>query len=52
MIAGKDAKTLAREILVMSDEEFRIAFKDSAMKWAKLKGLTRNAHAVLDIGRP
>ena len=47
-IAGKDARTLARELLAMSNEEFRIAFKGSPMKRAKLRGLQRNAAVVLD----
>lgn len=47
-IAGKDARTLARELLEMSDNEFRIAFKDSPMKRAKLRGLKRNATVVLE----
>lgn len=46
-IAGRNAKTLARELLEMSDEEFRIAFKGSPMKRAKLAGLKRNAAVVL-----
>jgi epoxyqueuosine reductase len=46
-IAGKDARTLARELLEMSDEEFRIGFKGSPMKRAKLRGLKRNAAVVL-----
>jgi epoxyqueuosine reductase len=46
-IAGKDARTLAREILAMDEEEFRITFKGSAMKRAKLRGLKRNAAVVL-----
>lgn len=47
VLAGKDARTLAREILAMSDEEFRIAFKGSPMKRAKLRGLKRNAAVAL-----
>jgi epoxyqueuosine reductase len=47
-IAGKDAGTLAREILAMSDEDFRTAFRGSPMKRAKLHGLKRNASVVLD----
>jgi epoxyqueuosine reductase len=47
-IAGKDAPTLAREILAMSDDDFRIAFKGSPMKRAKLRGLQRNAAVVLE----
>jgi epoxyqueuosine reductase len=47
VIAGKDARTLARDILAMSDEDFRIAFKGSPMKRAKLRGLKRNSAVVL-----
>ena len=46
-IAGKDARTLARDILAMDDEAFRIAFAGSPMKRAKLRGLKRNAAVVL-----
>jgi epoxyqueuosine reductase len=46
-IVGKDARTLAREILEMSDEDFRVAFRGSPMKRAKLRGLKRNAAIVL-----
>ncbi|HJU65492.1 MAG TPA: tRNA epoxyqueuosine(34) reductase QueG [Gemmatimonadaceae bacterium] len=46
-LGGKDARTLAREILAMSDEEFRVAFRGSPMKRAKLAGLKRNAAVVL-----
>ncbi len=46
-VAGKDARTLAREILLMSQEEFSAAFKGSPMKRAKLRGLKRNAAVVL-----
>jgi len=46
-VAGKDAAALARDILAMSDDDFRIAFKDSPMKRAKLRGLKRNAEVVL-----
>jgi len=46
-IAWKDARTLAREILAMSDEDFRTAFKGSPMKRAKLRGLKRNAAVAL-----
>jgi epoxyqueuosine reductase len=47
-IAGKDARTLARELVVMTQEEFSAAFKGSPMKRAKLSGLKRNAAVVLD----
>ena len=46
-IASKNAGTLARELLAMSDEDFRVAFKGSPMKRAKLRGLKRNAAVVL-----
>jgi epoxyqueuosine reductase len=46
-VAGKAAPILARELLAMSDEEFRIVFKGSPMKRAKLRGLKRNASVVL-----
>ncbi|WP_284349534.1 hypothetical protein [Roseisolibacter agri] len=45
-LAGKDARTLAREILGMDVDAYRAAFKGSPMKRAKLRGLKRNA-AVL-----
>jgi epoxyqueuosine reductase len=47
VLSAKDARTLAREILAMDDDEFRSAFKGSAMKRAKLRGLKRNAAVVL-----
>jgi epoxyqueuosine reductase len=46
-LAGNDARTLAREILQMTQEEFSRAFKGSPMKRAKLRGLKRNAAVVL-----
>jgi epoxyqueuosine reductase len=46
-LADKDARTLARDILTMSDEDFRQEFKGSPMKRAKLRGLKRNAAVVL-----
>ena len=47
VIAGKDALTLAREILTMDEDAFRAAFRKSPMKRAKLRGLKRNAAVVL-----
>ena len=47
VLAGKDARTLGRELLAMSQDEFSAAFKDSPMKRAKLRGLKRNAAVVL-----
>src|SRR5688500_20122112 len=46
-LAGKDARTLARDLLAMSQEEFSAAFRNSPMKRAKLRGLKRNAAVVL-----
>ncbi|HEY2065592.1 MAG TPA: tRNA epoxyqueuosine(34) reductase QueG [Gemmatimonadaceae bacterium] len=47
VLAGKDARTLACELLAMNQEEFSAAFKGSPMKRAKLQGLKRNATVVL-----
>jgi epoxyqueuosine reductase len=47
VLAGKDARTLALELLEMSQEDFSKAFKGSPMKRAKLGGLKRNAAVVL-----
>ena len=47
VLAEKDARSLAREILQMSQEEFSAAFKGSPMKRAKLRGMKRNAAVVL-----
>jgi epoxyqueuosine reductase len=47
VLAEKDARTLARELLAMNDEQFRARFKGSPMKRAKLRGLKRNAAVVL-----
>ena len=53
VLAGKDARTLARELLARTREEFSAAFKGSPMKRAKLRGLKRNAAVVLgNIGNP
>ncbi len=50
VIAGKDAQTLATEVLAMEQEEFSAAFRKSPMKRAKLAGLQRNAAVVLENG--
>jgi epoxyqueuosine reductase len=47
VIGTKDARVLAREVLAMTEDEYRVAFKGSAMKRAKLRGLRRNAAVVL-----
>jgi epoxyqueuosine reductase len=46
-LGHKDARTLVRELLDMSQDEFGAAFKGSPMKRAKLRGLRRNAAVVL-----
>jgi epoxyqueuosine reductase len=46
-LAGKDAATLAGEILAMDEAAYREAFRGCAMKRAKLAGLQRNARVVL-----
>jgi epoxyqueuosine reductase QueG len=46
-LAGTNARTLARELLAMSQQEFAGAFKASPMRRAKLRGLKRNASVVL-----
>ena len=52
-LAGKDARTLARALLAMDDEQFRSAFRGSPMKRAKRRGLARNAAVVLgNVGTP
>ena len=47
-IAGKDAVTLATDILALDQDAFSAAFRKSPMKRAKLAGLGRNAAVVLD----
>ncbi|MEP6492618.1 MAG: tRNA epoxyqueuosine(34) reductase QueG, partial [bacterium] len=47
IIAAKDPRPLARELLEMSQDVFAVAFSGSAMKRAKLRGLKRNAAVVL-----
>jgi epoxyqueuosine reductase len=47
VLAGKDARTLAEEVLAMDDTAYRDAFRGSAMKRAKLAGLQRSARVVL-----
>lgn len=47
VVAGKDARALAEDLLEMSKEEFSARFRGSPMKRAKLTGLKRNAAVVL-----
>jgi epoxyqueuosine reductase QueG len=47
VLADMDARTLARELLTMTLEEFSAAFKNSPMKRAKRRGLARNAAVAL-----
>jgi epoxyqueuosine reductase len=47
VLAGKDTRTLARELLAMSQADFSVAFRGSPMKRAKRRGLTRNAAVAL-----
>ena len=47
LLAGKDAQTLAKDLLAMEQAEFSAAFRKSPMKRAKLAGLQRSAKAVL-----
>ena len=51
VLASNDPVIIAEDILRMDVEEFRIAFKGSPMKRAKLEGLKRNAKAVLENQR-
>ena len=46
-VAGKDAVTLATDILALDQEQSSAAFRKSPMKRAKLVGLKRNAVVVL-----
>jgi epoxyqueuosine reductase QueG len=47
-LGGKDAATLATDILSLDQEQFRTAFRKSPVKRAKLAGLSRNAAVVLE----
>ena len=50
-VRGKDAVTLATNIIVLDQDAFSAAFRKSPMKRAKLAGLRRNAEVVLDNRR-
>ena len=45
-LAGRDARTLAREILAMDLDAYRAAFRGSPMKRAKLPAMKRDAAVV------
>ena len=47
IVASKDARAIALDILRLDDESFRAAFRGSPMKRAKLRGLKRNAAVAL-----
>ena len=47
LLAGKDARQLARDVLDITQEDFSRTFTGSPMKRAKLRGLKRNAAVVL-----
>jgi hypothetical protein len=49
---GKDAVTLATDILALDQDAFSAAFRKSPMKRAKLAGLKRNAAVVIANARP
>lgn len=53
VLLGRDVRTLARELLAMTQAEFSAAFKGSPMKRAKRRGLARNAAVALgNVGSP
>ncbi|MEO8908713.1 MAG: tRNA epoxyqueuosine(34) reductase QueG [Gemmatimonadaceae bacterium] len=47
-IRGRNAATLASELIAMDDDAFRSAFRNSPMKRARRRGLVRNAAVVLE----
>ena len=49
-VAGKDALTLARDIVALDQDAFSAAFRKSPMKRAKLRGLQQTAAVVLENG--
>jgi epoxyqueuosine reductase QueG len=51
-IAGKDAVTLATDILSLDQDAFSTAFRKSPMKRAKLAWIQQNAAMVLANARP
>jgi epoxyqueuosine reductase len=51
LIAQKNPRTLALEILAMEDDTLRAALKGSPMKRAKPRGLKRNAAVAVTNAR-
>ena len=51
VLAGKDARELAHDLIAMSHDDFSASFRGSPMKRAKLPGLKRNAEVVLGNSR-
>jgi epoxyqueuosine reductase len=52
-IAGKDALTLAQDILALDQDTFSAAFRKSPMKRATFRGIKRNAAVALgNMGTP
>ena len=47
-LRGKNVSSLAKDLVEITDEEFRLAFKKSPMKRAKRRGLARNAAIALN----
>lgn len=50
-VAAKTAAQLSQDILDTTEEDFRVAFRRSPMKRARLVGLRRNARIVLENDR-
>ena len=48
VLASNDARTIAREVLAMTQEEFSVAFKGSPVKRAKPRGLKLGANVSLE----
>ena len=47
VVASNDARTIALDLLAMDEASYQSAFRGSAMKRAKLRGLKRNAAVAL-----
>jgi epoxyqueuosine reductase len=51
-LVSQSARTLARELLAMTQDELSASFKGSPMKRAQLRGLKRNTAVVLTAPAP